>query len=75
MTVIDLKEVSPELVALLDRVRAGEEILIADAGRPIARVVQEPVAEREFGYFKGRVRMADDFDAPLPPDELAEWEK
>lgn len=76
MTVIDVKDIGPELETLLARVRSGEELLISDAGRPVARVVPAaPPGEREFGYFKGRVWMAEDFDAPLPPEELAEWEK
>lgn len=77
MTVVDVNEVALALDALLARVRAGEEILISDSGQPVARVVpaMSPTGAREFGYFKGRVLMADDFDAPLPADELAEWEK
>lgn len=76
MTVVELKDVGQELAVALAGAGAGEEVVIADAGRTVARVVPTPQPmPREFGYFKGQVRMADDFDAPLPPDELAEWEK
>jgi prevent-host-death family protein len=76
MTVIELKDIGSDVNSFLARVRAGEEVVVSDAGQPIARVVPvHPPGAREFGYFKGQVWMAEDFDAPLPDDELAEWEK
>lgn len=58
----------------LDRVRRGEEVTIADHGRPIARIIPVGVEERIFGDFQGKVHMRDDFNAPLSEVELAEWE-
>ena len=57
---------------LLQQVLAGEEVLIAKAGKPVARIV--PVGtgrSREPDRYRGLVWIADDFDAPLP-DELLE---
>ena len=51
---------------LLKRVAAGEEIVISNRGVPVAHLV--PVFSRPLGFDKDRVRIADDFDAPLPPD-------
>ena len=54
---------------LLARVSGGEEILIAKAGKPVARLV--PITqsrERKLGTAKGKVWIAADFDAPLPPE-------
>jgi prevent-host-death family protein len=51
---------------LLQRVAAGEEIVISSRGVPVARLV--PVSPRPLGFDKNRVQIADDFDAPLPPD-------
>ena len=51
---------------LLKRVAAGEEIVISNRGVPVVRLV--PVSPRPLGFDKDRVRIADDFDAPLPPD-------
>ena len=53
---------------LVDRAAAGEEIVIARAGVPVARLMplSTPRAPREPGAWKGRVRIADDFD-DLPP--------
>lgn len=57
------------LSRLLDRVEAGEEIIIARNNRPVARLVsyaEEPV--RAPGRLRGRLRIAEDFDDPLPED-------
>jgi prevent-host-death family protein len=70
---MDVRDFQGHVTEVLDRVRAGEEIVLAQAGRPIARL--SPAPERLFGEFKGRVEMADDFLAPLSDEELAEWEQ
>lgn len=69
MTVkINVHEAKTHFSKLLDRVGNGEEIIIAKAGKPVARMV--PVAERPTqrvaGSAKGKVIIAPDFDAPLP---------
>jgi prevent-host-death family protein len=55
---------------LLKRVAAGEEIVIARAGRPIARLVRyrPKRGNRKFGTMRGKIIVAPDFDAPLPPE-------
>ena len=60
------------LSKLLERVADGDEIVIAKAGVPIARLVPvNPVAtDRGLGSEKGRLIVAEDFDAPLPEDVL-----
>lgn len=70
MNVYDAKT---HLSRLLRRVRAGEAIVIADAGKPIARLVPiEPAAgPRTLGGDEKTVWLAEDFDAPLPDDVLA----
>ena len=51
----------------LGRVKAGEEIVICRAGKPIARLVRyESNADRKPGQDEGRIWISDDFDAPLP---------
>ena len=51
----------------------GEEVVIAKAGKPVARLVPvEPPAEpRRPGSARGLGRVADDFDAPMPDEFLA----
>ncbi len=74
---MDIGEVAPQLAALLDRVRQGEEITIAEAGQPVAMIIPatRQARQRAFGMFKGQVWMSDDFNAPLSEEELREWER
>lgn len=68
-----MHEAKTTLSQLVEQAEAGEEILLARAGRPVARIVALRGERRRLGAWSGRVRMADDFDAPLPDDLLAEW--
>jgi prevent-host-death family protein len=77
MDQINLYEAKTKLSELVDRAAAGEEIVIARHGRPVARLVAfAPPAgkRREFGVLAGKGWIADDFDAPLPEDVLADFE-
>lgn len=69
---VNVHEAKTHLSRLLERVAAGEEIVIAKAGRPVARLVayQEDDEPRTLGGWEGQVWMAEDFDE-LPPDLLA----
>lgn len=74
MKIVNMHEGEPSLSQLVEEVEHGEEVILARAGKPVARVV--PVrtgVRRALGAWRGRVRMADDFDAPLPADELGAW--
>jgi prevent-host-death family protein len=65
--VVNIHAAKTHLSRLVERVEAGEEITIARAGRPVARLV--PVQQRRPrrpGLWKGRVIISPDFDAPLP---------
>ena len=66
---VNVHEAKTHLSRLLERVERGEEIVIARAGTPVARLV--PVApvrtRRELrGSWRGRIEIAEDFDEPLP---------
>ena len=72
MITVNVHEAKTHLSRLLERVRAGEEVVIAKAGKPVARLV--PLARKEPrrpGLVKGRLTEA--FFEPLPDDELAAW--
>ncbi len=74
MKSVNIHQAKTHLSALLARVESGEEVLIAKAGRPIARLVpvQTP-AQRELGWDSGlNFRIAEDFDEYLP-EEFAEY--
>lgn len=66
MTPINVHEAKTHLSRLLERVSQGEEIVIARSGRPVARLVPYTSAPRQPGRLKGKIRIAADFDAPLP---------
>ena len=65
---INIYDAKTRLSQLVERAEAGEEIIIARAGRPAARLVPFRVegAKRKPGRMRGRIRIAGDFDAPLP---------
>jgi prevent-host-death family protein len=67
-SIVNLYEAKTSLSRLVDRAAAGEEIVIAKAGRPLAKLVPAAggVARRKPGGWKGRVKITKDFDAPLP---------
>ncbi len=73
MQTVNVQEVRTKLLRLLEQVAAGEEIVIAKAGKPIARLVPiEQPEPRKPGIAKGR--LTETFFEPLPPDELDAWE-
>lgn len=70
MKSINIHAAKTHLSSLVEEAAAGEEIIIAKAGKPLARLVAfapRPV-RRKPGGLKGQIRIADDFDAPLPPE-------
>ena len=69
---VNIHDAKTNLSRLLERVEAGEEIIIARAGKPVARLVRydRPKKPRLPGGWEGRVWIADDFDE-LPEDIAA----
>ena len=76
-TKVNTHEAKTQLSKLLARVQAGEEIVIARAGTPVARLVpiESHVANRQPGTAMGQVEITDDFDAPLPEELLDAFEQ
>lgn len=76
MTEINVHEAKTHLSRLLARVEAGEEIVIARAGKAVAKLVPiSATAEpRRLGLEAGKFTVPEDFDAPLPESLLAEFE-
>jgi prevent-host-death family protein len=76
MTHVGVHEAKTHLSELLRRVAGGEEVVITRGGRAVARLV--PVVEpstRELGRDQGRFEVPDDFNAPLPDEVLAAFER
>ena len=73
---VNVHEAKTHLSRLLQEVERGREVVIARAGRPIARLVPAvPPEKRELGAERGRIWISPDFDEPMPDDWLDEWER
>jgi len=66
MDTVNIHAAKTNLSRLLGRVERGEEILIARNGQPVARLAPLAPAERQPGRLRGKVRLLQDFDDPLP---------
>jgi antitoxin (DNA-binding transcriptional repressor) of toxin-antitoxin stability system len=69
---VSLVEASHQFLELIQRIKAGEEVLVSEAGISIARIVpiSKDLLPRIPGQDKGKIFIAPDFDDPLPPDVL-----
>jgi prevent-host-death family protein len=81
MTTVSIEEMQRDLTGYLERVQAGETLVVVQADKPVAEV--KPVAEpgngmvkplRPFGLCAGEFFVPDDFDNPLPEDVLSQFE-
>jgi len=72
MKTVSIYEAKTHLSALVERASRGEEIIVSSGGKPKARLMplEEKPPRRKPGSWKGKVWIADDFDAPLPADIL-----
>ena len=70
MKTVNIHEAKTHLSRLVEAAAAGEEIIIAKSGRPMAKLIalEAPEQPRRPGALRGRIRMHEDFDAPLPPE-------
>ena len=69
-------EAKTHLSRLLKRVALGEEVIIAKAGKPLARIIRfkEKPKSRTPGQDRGMFEVPEDFDAPLPEDLIKQFE-
>jgi prevent-host-death family protein len=70
MQTINIHDAKTQFSKLVDAATRGDEVVIARAGKPAARLVpiESPRPERKPGALKGKIKIAADFDAPLPDD-------
>ncbi len=66
MVLLNVHYAKTHLSRLLDRVAAGEEIILGKHGKPVAKLVPLQPVNRRPGRLKGKIKIAADFDAPLP---------
>ena len=75
MVTVNVHEAKTNLSRLLAQVEAGEEVVIARNGNPVARLVRiRPRGKRQPDTMKDRIKIDDSFFDPLPEEELAAWE-
>jgi prevent-host-death family protein len=76
MKSVNVHEAKTHLSRLLEDVSRGEEITIAKAGKPVAKLVPITTSRplRTPGFLRGKIRIAEDFDDPLPDDVQRSFE-
>ena len=74
---VNIHHAKTQFSKLIERVQSGEEIIVAKAGKPVAKLVplMPPRKPRVPGRARGTFTMSEDFDAPLPDDILDVIEK
>ncbi len=74
MTTVNVHEAKSQLSRLLAQVEAGEEVIIARNGKPVAQLVAcKPKGRPQFGSMKGLISIDERFFEPLPEEELELW--
>jgi prevent-host-death family protein len=65
--VINIHEAKTHLSRIVDEVAAGAEVIIAKAGKPMARLspIRASAKQKKLGQLKGKIKVPDDFNAPL----------
>ena len=76
METVNIYDAKTRLSQLVDRAAGGEDVVVSRNGKPLVRITQliEPKRRVRFGLLKGKLRIAPDFDAPLPEELLAGFE-
>lgn len=75
-TIINIHEAKTHLSKIIDEVATGREVIIAKAGKPMARLapLTSAVRPKKLGLLKGKLKVPDDFNKPLDDSELALFE-
>ena len=68
MATVNIHKAKTHFSRLVDEAAAGKELIIAKAGKPVAKIVPIKAGKRarKLGFLKGKIKIADDFDKPLP---------
>jgi prevent-host-death family protein len=76
MKQLNIHEAKAKLSSLVDQAARGKSVIIAKSGTPLARLgpISESPKKVRFGFMKGEIAIADDFDAPLPDEVLRTFE-
>jgi antitoxin (DNA-binding transcriptional repressor) of toxin-antitoxin stability system len=76
MTIVNIYDAKTQLSKLVEEAAAGNDVVIARGGKPVARLTRLGLPKRKlkFGVLKGKIKVSADFDAPLPSEVLKQLE-
>ena len=76
METVNIYDAKTRLSQLVDKAAAGEDVVVSRNGKPLVPITALVVEKRavKFGVLRGKVKIAPDFDAPLPNDVIADFE-
>ena len=77
MKPVNIYDAKTRFSELVDKAASGEDVVVSRNGKPIVRITRLEGAKKQhlvFGVLKGKLKIAPDFDAPLPPHVLASFE-
>ena len=76
METVNIYEAKTRLSQLVDKAAGGEDVVVSRNGKPLVRLTRlAPKTRRiRFGVLKGKVKIARDFDAPLPEEVIRAFE-
>jgi prevent-host-death family protein len=77
MTVVNIYDAKTQLSKLIEEAAAGNDVIIARGGKPVARLTRLASSKRKlrFGVLKGKIKVSADFDVPLPSEVLRQFER
>ncbi|MDZ4263213.1 MAG: type II toxin-antitoxin system Phd/YefM family antitoxin [Pseudomonadota bacterium] len=76
MQTVNIHDAKTQFSKLIEAVSQGERVIIAKAGKPVAELIaiESAPPPRKPGSLKGKIKIADDFDSPLPNEILDAFE-
>ncbi len=76
MTVVNIYDAKTQLSKLIEEAAAGNDVIIARGGKPVARLTRLDSSKRKlrFGVLKGKIEISGEFDAPLTSEVLGQFE-
>ena len=76
METVNIYDAKTRLSQLVDKAASGEDVVVSRNGKPLVRITRLAAPKRQikYGVLKGRIKVAKDFDAPLPAEVLARFE-
>ncbi|MEO7851211.1 MAG: type II toxin-antitoxin system Phd/YefM family antitoxin [Rubrivivax sp.] len=77
METVSIYDAKTRFSQLVDKAASGEDVIVSRHGKPVVRIttLAKKAQAVRFGLLKGKVKLADDFDAPLPANVLEQFQR